>query len=54
MSLFTESQNHRITESQNGKGWKGPLWIIFVGKHFNDEALKKILLLPWWNCSWSS
>ena len=20
--------NHRITESQNGKGWKGPLWVI--------------------------
>jgi len=19
---------HRITESQNGRGWKGPLWII--------------------------
>jgi len=24
-----ESQNHRITESQNGRGWKGPLWIIW-------------------------
>jgi len=23
----TESQNHRITESQNGRGWKGPLWV---------------------------
>jgi len=22
------SQNHRITESQNGRGWKGPLWVI--------------------------
>jgi len=22
------SQNHRITESQNGRGWKGPLWDI--------------------------
>jgi len=21
-------QNHRITESQNGRGWKGPLWVI--------------------------
>jgi len=21
-------QNHRITESQNDRGWKGPLWII--------------------------
>jgi len=20
--------NHRITESQNGRGWKGPLWVI--------------------------
>jgi len=19
---------HRITESQNGSGWKGPLWVI--------------------------
>jgi len=19
---------HRITKSQNGRGWKGPLWII--------------------------
>jgi len=19
---------HRITESQNGRGWKGPLWVI--------------------------
>jgi len=26
---ITESQNHRIiTESQNGRGWKGPLWVI--------------------------
>ena len=25
----TESrQNHRITESQNSRGWKGPLWVI--------------------------
>jgi len=23
-----ESQNHRITESQNGRGWKRPLWVI--------------------------
>ena len=23
-----ESQNHRITESQNSRGWKGPLWVI--------------------------
>jgi len=23
-----EYQNHRITESQNGRGWKGPLWVI--------------------------
>jgi len=22
------SQNHRITESQNGRDWKGPLWVI--------------------------
>ena len=21
------SQNHRITESQNSRGWKGPLWV---------------------------
>jgi len=21
-------QNHRITESQNSRGWKGPLWVI--------------------------
>ena len=20
--------NHRITESQNSRGWKGPLWVI--------------------------
>jgi len=20
--------NHRITESQNSTGWKGPLWVI--------------------------
>ena len=20
--------SHRITESQNGRGWKGPLWVI--------------------------
>jgi len=24
----TASQNHRITESQNSRGWKGPLWVI--------------------------
>ena len=23
----SESQNHRITESQNSRGWKGPLWV---------------------------
>ena len=32
MSLYPHSsdgsQNHRITESQNGRGWKGPLWVI--------------------------
>jgi len=22
------SQNHRMTESQNGRGWKGPLGVI--------------------------
>jgi len=27
-SWGAKSQNHRITESQNGKGWKGPLWVI--------------------------
>jgi len=21
-------ENHRITESQNSRGWKGPLWVI--------------------------
>jgi len=21
-------KNHRITESQNVRGWKGPLWVI--------------------------
>jgi len=25
VDLLTESQNHRITESQNVRGWKGPL-----------------------------
>jgi len=28
ISAVTESQNHRITESQNSRGWKGPLWVI--------------------------
>jgi len=23
-----ESQDHRITESKNSRGWKGPLWVI--------------------------
>jgi len=23
-----EEVNHRITESQNSRGWKGPLWVI--------------------------
>ena len=27
-TVVTESQNHRITESQNSRGWKGPLWVI--------------------------
>jgi len=27
-ALNRRSQNHRITESQNGRGWKGPLWVI--------------------------
>jgi len=22
------NMNHRITESQNSRGWKGPLWVI--------------------------
>jgi len=22
------SRGHRITESQNSRGWKGPLWVI--------------------------
>jgi len=22
------TRRHRITESQNGRGWKGPLWVI--------------------------
>jgi len=26
--VYTESQNHRITESQNSRGWKGRLWVI--------------------------
>jgi len=26
--LFSHFQNHRITESQNSRGWKGPLWVI--------------------------
>jgi len=21
-------RNYKITESQNGRGWKGPLWVI--------------------------
>ena len=24
----SEDQVHRITESQNSRGWKGPLWVI--------------------------
>ena len=23
-----DAENHRITESQNSRGWKGPLWVI--------------------------
>jgi len=25
---LSENQRHRITESQNGRGWKRPLWVI--------------------------
>jgi len=25
---FYNGMNHRITESQNNRGWKGPLWVI--------------------------
>ena len=25
---FIQHGNHRITESQNSRGWKGPLWVI--------------------------
>jgi len=29
MSLVAPwSLTHRITKSQNGRGWKGPLWVI--------------------------
>ena len=24
----TTKESHRITESQNGRGWKGPLWVM--------------------------
>ena len=27
-NTLDKSQNHRITESQNVGGWKGPLWVI--------------------------
>ena len=26
-SCIRKSKNHRITESQNGRSWKGPLWV---------------------------
>jgi len=26
--IWVDLQNHRITESQNSRGWKGPLWVI--------------------------
>ena len=26
--LFLPTLHHRITESQNGRGWKGPVWVI--------------------------
>ena len=26
--FFDQAGFHRITESQNGRGWKGPLWVI--------------------------
>ena len=26
--MLPVSGDHRITESQNGRGWKGPLWVI--------------------------
>jgi len=25
---YIPSGHHRITESQNSRGWKGPLWVI--------------------------
>jgi len=28
LHIGKKSQNHRITESQNSRGWKGPLWVI--------------------------
>ena len=34
---------HRITESQNSRGWKGPLWVISVGSR--DAGLQE--RLPW-------
>ena len=27
-TAYIQIQNHRITESQNSRGWKGPLWVI--------------------------
>ena len=27
-SELTLEASHRITESQNSRGWKGPLWVI--------------------------
>ena len=27
-ACFQAAEDHRITESQNSRGWKGPLWVI--------------------------
>jgi len=27
-AIQRDLDNHRITESQNSRGWKGPLWVI--------------------------
>jgi len=28
IQVIKSNLNHRITESQNGRGWKRPLWVI--------------------------
>jgi len=49
--------SHRITESQNSRGWKGPLWVKssqFVSKAADEFLWGEINLVNWQAMTYSN